>query len=160
MCADNKKCKACSIAGIFNTSKMKKSKINFKGVTQTLINGASGAALKMGFNFLISKVDKEGKLSTNADGEPTPMKKELISLAVPLAIGAFAPKLVAKPIVKAAIDGHVAITFFQLGLSQIKDAETKAAVAGYNPVAMAGYNPVAMAGFPKLPYQNESTGVA
>jgi hypothetical protein len=147
MCADNKKCKACSIAGIFNNSKnqMKKSKLNFKGVSQSLVNGAAGAGLKMGVNFAISKLDKNGVL--------TGTKKGLVSLAVPVLASVLAPKLVAKPIVKGAIEGHIAITMFELG-SGLLPADIAAQVSGYNPVSMAGYNPVAMAGaFPKLPYQ-------
>jgi len=130
---------------------MKKSKINFKGVSQTLINGASGAALKMGVNFAFSKLDKNGVL--------TGTKRGLASLAIPVLASLVAPKLVAKPMIKGAIDGHVAITMFELGSSMLPE-NIKAAVSGYEPASMAGYNPASVAGpFPKLPYQ-ESSGVA
>lgn len=153
MCNGNKKCGPCSIAGIFNTkNQMKKSKLNFKGVSQTLINGAAGAGLKMGVNFAMSKLDKNGVL--------TGTKKGLVSLAIPVLASVLAPKLVAKPIVQGAINGHVAITMFELG-SSLLPADVASAVSGYNPVSMAGYNPVSMAGrsMPPLPFQAENKGV-
>jgi len=145
MCQGNKKCKACAISGIFNNNKMKK-KLSFKGIGTNLIGGASGAALKMGVNALLSVVDKDGKL--------TGTKKDLISLAAPIVGGIVLPKVFAKPMVKDAVVGHNAITIFNMVLtSGVLPENVVARVAGYDPYALAGYEPYALAGNPALPFQ-------
>lgn len=136
-------CKKCFISGLFtnNNKQMKNKKFNFKGVSQSLISGATGAGLKMAFNFALSKIDKNATL--------TGTKKSLVSLAVPVLAGVIAPKLVAKPLVKGAIDGHIAITMFELGTSLVPE-QYKAAVSGYTATALAGYQPVSLAG--RMPF--------
>jgi hypothetical protein len=147
MCMNNKKCKTCSIAGLFNNNKMKKPKLNFKGISSSLVGGASGAAVKMGVNAIISTVDKNGVLSG--------MKKHLVSLALPIVGTVLMPKVFAKPLVANAVIGHNAITIFQAA-QEVLPADIAAKVSGYDPYAMAGYSPYSMAGNGNLPFQTKA----
>lgn len=148
MCKGNKKCTSCQIAGLFNTKKMKKSKLNFKGVTNTLVGGASGAALKMGFNFALATIDKGGKI--------TGMKKHLASLALPIVGSLVAPKLMAKPAVQNAVIGHNAITIFQAAQEALP-ADLAAKVSGYEPYSIAAYRPYSVSGTDApLPFQSKA----
>lgn len=116
---------------------MKKPKFNFKGVTHSLTGGASGAALKMGFNFALATIDKSGKV--------TGMKRHLASLAFPVLASAIAPKFMNKPAVQNAITGHNAITIFQAA-TEVMPEGIKAKVSGYDPYSVAGYRPFALSG--------------
>ncbi len=151
-------CKKCVISGLFNNTKMKKSKskLNFKGMLAPVIGGAGGAALKMGLNFAINTIDKAGKLNAN--------KKALVSLAVPVLASIVAPKLVASPLAQSVISGHYAITLYELGQSLLPEAiAAKVAgyypegIAGYYPEGIAGYYPEGMAGVPNLPFQPDTS---
>lgn len=148
MCKGNKKCVSCQIAGLFNSKKMKKSKLNFKGVTSSLVGGASGAALKMGFNFALATIDKGGKV--------TGMKKHIASLALPILGTVIAPKLMAKPAVQNAVVGHNAITIFQAA-QEILPADISAKVSGYDPYSIAAYRPYNVSGSDApLPFQSKA----
>lgn len=153
MCNGNKKCRACQIAGLSNNSKMKK-KINFKGVASNafkgigkqLIGGTGGAALKMGFNFMLNTIDKEGKV--------TGLKKHALSLGVPILGHFIAPKFMQNETVSDIVVGHNAITIFQAA-QELLPEDIAAKVSGYEPYSVAGYRPYNVSGSERrLPFES------
>ena len=130
-------------------------KINFKGsrfgFIMPIMEGAGGAALKMGVNFGINTLYPAA----------TPLIKGVIGLGLPIVASMAMPKLFnAKnqtgEFVRGAVTGHNAICIYEMGMAVLPE-NIKAHVSGYSPYALAGYSPYALAGKaqPNLPFQEK-----
>lgn len=132
MCADNKKCRACSLAGILN-SKSKKSnnmKLNFKKVGSAVMNGLGGTAVTVGSDYLLEAVYPEAPAELKAASPAV----------VAIAVAAVAPGIYKKA--EGFFDASIHIGAYRTAQallpSIVKPAADTAVSGMWN--SMAGFN--------------------